>query len=207
MTLDAFIDKNRAELITRARAKVSSRSSPQASTAELEQGVPIFLSQLCATLKDVVAHGSGRSEPPSPTVTPAISKSAASHGLTLFKLGFTIEQVVHDYGDICQAVTELAEKLGTNLSIVEFQTLNRCLDNAIAGAVTSWSRGREDVTTDESVAEKESRVPKLELLRLLDQADAAIAVLRTGTVGIDGATGGVLRRSLLDLRAAIDKGR
>ena len=30
------------------------------------------------------------------------------HGAELRALGFNISQVVHDYGDICQAVTEIA---------------------------------------------------------------------------------------------------
>jgi len=70
------------------------------------------------------------------------------HGQDLLKFGFTIEQVVHDYGDICQAVTELAEERGVNLSIAEFHTLNRCLDDAIASAVSSWSEERGRKRTD-----------------------------------------------------------
>jgi hypothetical protein len=33
---------------------------------------------------------------------------AGLHGRDLFHQGFTIEQVVRDYGDVCQAVTKLA---------------------------------------------------------------------------------------------------
>lgn len=42
------------------------------------------------------------------TTSPEISKSAIKHGHDLLRQGFTVSQVVHDYGDVCQAITELA---------------------------------------------------------------------------------------------------
>jgi hypothetical protein len=30
------------------------------------------------------------------------------HGRALLDLGFNVSQVVHDYGDLCQAITDLA---------------------------------------------------------------------------------------------------
>ena len=33
--------------------------------------------------------------------------SATAHGEQLLKLDYSIDQAVHDYGDLCQAVTEL----------------------------------------------------------------------------------------------------
>jgi hypothetical protein len=205
VSLDAFLSDNREEIIRRTRAKVASRSSPQTTAMELEHGVPLFLSQLSATLKEVAGGKDGKDEAfaHSPSRTPAISQSAAEHGLSLLKFGFTIDQVVHDYGDVCQAVTELAEENGATLSIGEFQTLNRCLDNAIAGAVTSWSQGRERNMKAETNEGNESNASRR--VRLLDQAQGALKALREGTVAINGATGEVLRRSLIDLRALLDK--
>ena len=74
-----------------------------------------------------------------PPTSPNIAKTAALHGHDLLGLGFSIDEVVHDYGDVCQAVTELAVELDTSVSVAEFHTLNRCLDNAIASAVTTWA--------------------------------------------------------------------
>lgn len=59
------------------------------------------------------------------------------HGI--FLLIATIDQVVHDYGDFCQAIIDLAVERDPPISIDEFRTLNRCLDNAIADAVTEFS--------------------------------------------------------------------
>jgi len=46
--------------------------------------------------------------------------------------GYRVDQVVHDYGDVCQAVTELARERRVPITVDEFQILNRMLDNAIA---------------------------------------------------------------------------
>ena len=37
-----------------------------------------------------------------------IGTTAALHGRELSLQGFTVDQVVHDYGDLCQAITDLA---------------------------------------------------------------------------------------------------
>ena len=70
-----------------------------------------------------------------------MSPGAALHAGDLLKQGFTVGQVVHDYGDVCQSVTELAEELGVEIATSEFHTLNRCLDNVTADAVTEYDPG------------------------------------------------------------------
>jgi hypothetical protein len=57
--------------------------------------------------------------------------SAAAHGKALVEGGYTLSQVVHDYGEVCQAFTELALELKAGITAKEFHTLNRCLDTAI----------------------------------------------------------------------------
>ena len=203
MTLDEFLKSNRAEIIQRTRGKVASRSSPPADPTELEHGVPLFLSQLSDTLEEQGLGGTGHAARASHAAHPAIGESAAQHGRDLWKFGFTIEQVVHDYGDICQAVTELAEERAATLSIAEFHTLNRCLDNAIAGAVASWSHER-----DRKWAGKTDEAPstfRRDLGKLLEQAKASLDVIREGRVGVGGATGMLLLRALVEMRTIVDK--
>ena len=53
-----------------------------------------------------------------------------------------MSQVVHDYGDVFQAITELAVETRAPISTEDFRALNRCLDDAIAGAVTEYGRER-----------------------------------------------------------------
>jgi hypothetical protein len=125
-----FIDTNREEVIARTKGKVSARPPPSAPTGELGHGVRLFLSQLLETLRLETT-----ATPYSPT---AIGAAAAKRGGELLAAGYTLSQVVHEYADVCQAVTELAVERGAPISPGEFHTLNRCLDTAIAEAVTEY---------------------------------------------------------------------
>ena len=189
-----FIRQNRQELIRITREKVRVRASPRATPEELETGVPLFLTQFTELL---AATNSGTSR------SPEIDASATLHGNDLLRRGFTIAQVVHDYGDVCQAITELAGRQQKQFSASEFHTFNLCLDNAIAGAVTEYSRQREQNLADEEV----ERLGFLahELRNLLSTATMAFHVLRSGTVAIGGSTGAVLDRSLTGLRRLVDR--
>src|SRR5438876_5872127 len=93
--LNEFITLNREEIVARCRAKVATRSTPPPSAAEIDHGVPLFLDQLV----DMLRSGG--------TSTLAIDQSAGRHGHDLLVQGFTVSQVVHDYGDVCQTVTDL----------------------------------------------------------------------------------------------------
>jgi hypothetical protein len=184
ITLADFIRVNRNELVGRCRAKVAERSTPPATETEIARGVPLFLDQLA----DELWHGASK--------TSEISQSAAQHGHDLSHQGFTVGQVVYDYGDICQAITDLAVELAAPISTDDFRTLNRCLDDAIAAAVTEFGR-RQGVT---HAGESQ------EVLILTDTALTEFEVLETGNVGVGGSTGGVVHRSLLPTdRDAHDK--
>src|SRR4029077_7783455 len=107
-------------------------------------GIPTFIDQLIETLTleqkwepqaKSLSVRNARGE-----VASDVGTTAAMHGRDLFLKGFTIEQVVRDYGDVCQAVTNLAVETGMQISVDEFRTFNRCLDNAIAGAVTEFAK-------------------------------------------------------------------
>ena len=69
--------------------------------------------------------------------------TATLHGRELLDGGYTIDQVVHDYGDLCQAITDLAFERNWPIQVDEFRTLNRCLDNGIADAVTEFTAQRD----------------------------------------------------------------
>jgi len=189
-----FIEANRAEVITRAQGLVSTRPWPAASTEELANGIPLFLTQLTAALRLEVA-------PPSPGEV-AISSTATLHGGELLSQGFTISQVVHDYGDVCQSITGLAAELEAPISAEEFHVLNRCLDTAIAQSVTEFARLRDEATAHLE-AERMGQLAH-ELRNKLHTAMLAFHVLKSGTVGVSGSTGAVLGRSLLALRDLVD---
>jgi hypothetical protein len=194
--LHEFLTLHREDIITRTRQKVAARDVPWATEAEMENGVPLFLDQLAATLR--------REQQTSARPTSAeMAESALLHGGELRKAGFTLGQVVHGYGDVCQAVTGLAMELELPIAADEFKTLNRCLDEAIAQAVTEFARQRDIVVLDRG-AERQSFFVH-ELRTLLGGALSALEVLKTGTVGISGSVGGLLERNLIALRDVLDR--
>jgi signal transduction histidine kinase len=186
LVLHEFIVLNRDEIIRRCRAKVATRSIPPPTEAEIDHGVPVFLDQL----RDALRLGE--------ITSPEIGRSAIKHGHDLLRQGFTVSQVVHDYGDVCQAITELAVELNAPISTGDFRTLNRCLDDAIAGAVTEYGRERNQSGIDGESARGTERLGFFahELRNLLNTALMAFEVLKTGNVGVGGSTGTVLHRTL-----------
>src|SRR6185295_5094396 len=143
--LEEFISLHRDEIISRCRAKVAARSTPPVTKLEIDHGVPLFLGQLI----DALHHGLSSS--------PEITSSAILHGQDLERQGFTVSQVVHDYGDVCQSITELAVDTNAPISASDFRVLNGCLDNAIAGAVTEFGRERGQSSGDGGTVRKGDR--------------------------------------------------
>src|SRR6185436_4476428 len=132
--LHEFLRANRRELIDRCRRKVATRRAPRATSAELEHGIPVFLDQL-ANMLERGGHGPVAGAP-TPVATGSaaelqIAQFAGIHGSELLGDGFTIDQVVHDYGDLCQSITQLAEEKSSPITVLEFGILNIRLDNAI----------------------------------------------------------------------------
>ena len=211
--LHAFLTANRADLIDRCRLKVAQRRAPKPSDAELEHGIPHFLDQLIKTLRveqtaqplqsrlvsgESGGDGSGLSE---------MGTTAAQHGRELLQDGVTVDQVVHSYGDLCQAITDLAFEQDAPVGVDEFRTLNRCLDNAIADSVSEFSYQRDLLREDAGVHALNERLGFFahELRNLIQKATLAVSALKAGNVGLAGATGAVLDRSLIGLRNLVDR--
>lgn len=209
--LHEFVASNRDELIRRCRSKVSRRASPPATPTELEHGVPLVLEQLVWALRcEEESPGLERERAFGATrKTPAAvenSRTSALHGKELLEEGYSVEQVVHDYGDICQSITELAQEKNATVSVEEFRTFNRLLDNAIADAVASFGRHRDDAISARGHQEQQRWKGSLgaEQRRLLDIAVKAFDALKVGNIGLKGATGALLEDSLAQLRDLID---
>lgn len=182
--LEDFIRTYRDELIRRCQTKVESRVSPQGKTDSSDYGVPRLLDQVCEELRD------------GPDALNEIGENAKKDGHDLLKQGFTIDQVVHNYGDVCQSITELAVEMDAPISTDDFRTLNKCLDNAIAGAVTEF-------TLEESASRTKQSA---ELHSLAEAAICAFRFIRSGGVGAGGSTGAVVERNLAAILAAMDGG-
>ncbi len=193
--LDDFLIANRADIIERAHRGVDPIVRPGLLDVELAEGIPIFLDQLVAALRserssDVVDHRD-------------ISVSAGRHGHDLLRRGVTIGQVVHVYGDVCQAITDLALHSNAQISREEFRTLNQCLDDAIAQAVTEYARQRELAVVNSGT--ERLGVLAHELRNLLNVAMLSFESIQSGHVTANGSTGQMHGRSLMNLRELVDR--
>lgn len=193
--LRAFIVMNRDEIIARTLARVASRLSPMPSEVELTQGIPVFLDQLCDALDraestDLIDHD-------------ALAKSAGEHGRALLQMGLTVAQVVHDYGDVCQVITRMALEGGAQIPAEQSRTLNMCVDDAIAEAVSEHARIREREIVDRGT-EKLGALAH-EMRNLLSSAILSFESIQSGLVSPDGRTSVICARSLLGLSNLIDR--
>jgi hypothetical protein len=147
----------------------------------------MFLDQLVAELRVGLSNDS------------AISDSATKHGHDLLLQGFSVSEVVHDYGDVCQSITEMAVERNAPISTNDFRMLNRCLDNAIAGAVTEYGRGRPQTSETELLTAARG------VLNSIRTASVAFDVIKSGTVGVAGSTGMVLGRNLVAAHKGMER--
>jgi hypothetical protein len=193
VVLHEFISLHRETILREWAAMVAMRSLSPSRAAESNRGIHRFLDQLGEVLR------LGQS------CSADISWTAALHGHERLLEGCSVSQVVHDYGDICQAVTSLAVELDAAIGTNDFQTLNQCLDDAIAAAVSEYGRREAQVVLDGALARGKERLDVLthELRNRTTAAILAFQALKAGNVSLPSATGAVLERSLAGIRDLI----
>lgn len=214
MLMHRFIANNRQTLIERCAEMVARRPLRAATPEQLRNGIPMFLTQLERTLvaEEEGAMQQSRAISGEAGGTDAeavfeIGVSAAAHGAELLRLGYTVDQVVHDYGDLCQAITDLSIERDAPVGVNEFRTLNRCLDNAIAKAVTEFSKQRDHLLSSRQQGKFEETLGFLvhELRNALGTAMLAVNAMEAGGLPLTGATGAVLKRSHQALKTLVDR--
>jgi len=202
-----FLKTNREELIARCRAKAAQRALPNAAPPASEYGVPQFLTQLTETFRlegtpeaQARRKAAGPGQPSLLLVPAGIPGSAAKRGEEMRRQGLTIDEVVHNYGDLCQALTELALETDAPISVDAFHTFNRCLDDAIADAVSAYGEDMES-----AIPRGVPGSPAQEMRTRLDTAIHAFAAIKAGQVSVKGATSELLETTLVGLRELVDR--
>lgn len=200
--LRKFLISHRRDVIRKCREKAVVRFAPAAMPDVLEHGVPLFIQQLIDALESRPSATGDDGILGEITSYPAeIGRSAALHGAELLHQGFTVDLVVHNYGDVCQAITEMAIELKCAVDPDDFRILNGCLDNAIAGAVTAFAQEHQDASDhreDERFEWLSDRQQKHR--NLVDIAIQAFTAMKAGGLGPTGATGALLMHALTELQ-------
>jgi hypothetical protein len=93
------------------------------------------------------------------------------------------------------------------ITLREFRTFNRLLDNAIADAVSSFILRRETPAQGDGAHDLHQHLGSVAEAqrKLLDAALVALDAVKYGNVGLMGATGTILEESLKKLRVLIDR--
>ena len=188
MLLYDFVVEHRHDIVTYARLRIAARIAPIPTEDELSLGVNLFLDDLLRALR------------PSPSLE---LDEGARFRQPILRATFTIAQVVYDYGDICQAVTELLVVKNESCEAREFRILNQCLDDAIAAAVTEFARRRDGRVSNRQT--DRVRMFAEPLRAQLSSAMFAFEMIQSGAVGAGGSTGILIARSLTGLRRSIDQ--
>lgn len=205
--LQTILREHRDDLLARCETKAKARNGPALAVAPALPGLSAFVEQLAAILEVEHEAPSGVFAT-SATVEPSgvIARSAEGHGAVLQRSGYSVDQLVHSYGDVCQAISDYVVEHRLNIPAPEFRTLNRCLDEAMAEAVTSHGLARQQVVNWRGEAlNGQLTLFAREHRRLADVANGAFAAIRSGSVGPTGATATVLDLALQDLCALTDR--
>jgi hypothetical protein len=211
-----FLTENRIEILATAAKDSLVLAGARPSSLQLEAGLQIFFSQLLSILKleqrphapvnpkfdrdaiEVAATNSDEAAIALASGYPEdveVAKSAGHLGSELLRLGYTLSHVVHVYGSLCQSITGLAVKRDYGISPGEFRDLNRCLDVAIASAVTEYQSLRDTQKNEREV--KRCGFCAHELRNALGAATMSFELIKSGVVGVSGSIGQILERNLL----------
>jgi signal transduction histidine kinase len=190
-----FIELNRDELIASVRERIAQTSGP-APTEDQLAGIPLFLTQLVARLRE--SEGAERG------VSPSIADTAVARGRSYSPRPESMTtRIVHDYGAICQTLTQYAVDHGLQISPKHFQMMNRALDEAIAGAIAEYTARREESRDEQEI--EDIGVLAHELRNSLSAAMMAFSLFKDGVVPLVGKTADVLERNLLRAQTLIDR--
>jgi signal transduction histidine kinase len=222
VTLLGFLRTNETEILTSIDEKASALGGVRPGSEKMQRGLPIFFRQLMGVLENIVAEPSeaaidhvGLVKAANAGDEPAIAlaagrphdvevaKSAGAYGKELQKLGYTLSHVVHGYGAICQAITEIAIVKKAAIKTEEFRELNRCLDTAIAGAVTVFHEERAQGVNNRETAHLGFLAH--ELRNALAIVSTSLRLIKGGTVGFGGSIGQVLDRAMQRQQELIDR--
>lgn len=197
-----FLVENREKILAVTREKIIGISENKPTTEESERGLPEFYDHMLYEMKRE-SQGLPKSSEKSAARKHG-QHSTTLHGKELSRLGYTVSQVVHGYGVLCQAITELADARRIQINAREFSVLNLSLDIAIADAVTGFAKHASVEIVGSIDSAKRTGVLAHELRNALAATSLAHALIKKGVVGAAGSTNALLESNLNRMRDLID---
>ncbi len=217
--LNDFLLENKEEILTLTERKALVLAGIRPSSEQLKIGLPIFLGQLAEILRtshpDAAPSTTGMVKAAAANDEPALAaasghfaeielaKTAGRHGAELLRLGYTLSHVIHAYGSMCQAITEVASNKQYPITADEFHNFNRCLDVAIASAVTEFQFMKDENTASREI--QHLGFLAHELRNALNTVKISVRLIQSGSVGLGGSTAKVLDRGLRRFEELIDR--
>ncbi|WP_084735940.1 PAS domain-containing protein [Cystobacter ferrugineus] len=133
--LAELLDARREEIMRRWVGHVARFHATEAhSRSELEDHMPHFLSALSRNLREGRQERARDYDSSSP-----VTNQGAQHGLQRLRIGFDLEAVVREYGELREILDDLFEQAGLVPSLDEERVLNQSLSQAVAEAVSSYT--------------------------------------------------------------------
>ncbi len=198
LLLDLLIAE-RPAIVAICAEKIAEISEVKDSTSESAERLSILYDGLTAAM----------ATEDTPSGETAAMRIAQKHSAMIvarksMQVGFTVSQVVHGYGALCQSITQFAmEHASEVITARDFQRLNYFLDVAIAETVTEFNK----IERDNLAHEELERLGFLahELRNALSNATMAHQLIKSGVVGLGGSTNRVLEKALHRMKDIIDQ--
>lgn len=129
--LHAVLASHRNDVMERWLEEVRGTLHPVSMPrVELIDHLPAFLDQVAAALR----RGDGAADN---------LDAAEDHGVQRLALGFSLDQVVREYGAMRTAIFAVAADAGAEVVSRDYEVVFHCVINGIAGAVSEYSRQRD----------------------------------------------------------------
>ncbi|HEX4384499.1 MAG TPA: sensor histidine kinase [Myxococcales bacterium] len=186
--LSDFIVSHRESIIRRIREQLRALAgNERRDDEELSDGLPEFLDAVTAAVAGPARGNSAE-----------LQRLAAIHSRHRVDQGYSIENLVRDYGAICDAVTGLADEQQQPIAAGEFQRLNYAIDDGIAAGVMQFCTPEREARP----ADWNERLGFIahELRNAAQAATLAFDALRSGRVGVNSQTAEVVSRAHQRLR-------
>jgi signal transduction histidine kinase len=180
--LAQFIREHRDQVVEIARGRLLALAPERA--APDPSYLPALIDDLVADLE------SGRAGHESSNM----AAEAHGHGRSRQQGGVNVHFLPHDYGVVCDAISEMAIRTKTTVDASDWQALNRAIDVGIANAIASYEDARLGHERRTSAAAVGSFAH--ELRNSLGAATLAFEAVKRGRVGTDSRTADIVARNL-----------